>query len=242
MLVAKGGSGVNETDPTKYQVWRSGALAPEMLISGDATIDFWAAIKDFSDNVTGKVTFFLRDYDGVGSYTEIGSGDLSEANWQGGSSTFVKKTITIPDLSYTVPVGHKLESKLIVDGVSGDDMWFAYDTLIYPSVIKLLPYTDTWWDSSYNRRIRLDVATGASSPSGGYNGYTVRLASFDTADLVSTGKMQANCDDLRAVRWDSGASAWTELDRDMSSCNTTSTIVSFKLQADIAASSSDDSY
>jgi len=43
----------------------------------------------------------------------------------------------IPNVSHTIPTGHKLEVRLLVDGKSGADMWFAYDTASYPAVLKL---------------------------------------------------------------------------------------------------------
>ena len=137
LLIAKGGSGANETDFTKHQVWRTGPLALGLAITGDVTIDFWSGLKDFKLSAVGRATIYLRDYDGVGAYTEIGDGQVFDADWQGGSGTFVKKTITIPDLSYTLPANHELEAKLIVNSGSADDMWFAYDTTSHASVIKL---------------------------------------------------------------------------------------------------------
>ena len=137
LLIEKGGTGFDETDLVKHQVWRTGPLAGGMAIAGDVSVDFWAAIKDYNQNVAGSVSIFLRDYDGVGGHTEIGNGSISEADWQGGSGTFVQKTITVPGLSYTIPAGHELEAKVIVDDASGNDIWLAYDTASYLSVVRL---------------------------------------------------------------------------------------------------------
>ena len=73
----------------------------------------------------------------VGAYTEIGNGTVSRANWQSGSSTFVQAIITIPGLSYNIPAGDMLEVKMIVEVISGDDMWFAYDTSSYTTGVQL---------------------------------------------------------------------------------------------------------
>ena len=135
LFITKGGAGAGEADLTKHQVWRSGALSSGLSIVGTVTIDLWGALKDFGLSKAGEVTVFLRDYDGA-SYTEIGNGTLLDSDWQGGSSTWVMKTITISGLNYTIPVGNELEVKLIVGGNSGDDMWFAYDTTSYSSVVK----------------------------------------------------------------------------------------------------------
>lgn len=107
--------------------------------------------------------------------------------------------------------------------------------------VALMPMASfAWWNSSYADRLPLAVATGANAPSGGYNGYTVSL-SLDTASLVGAGEMQADCDDLRVVRY-TGNGNWTELPRRVINCNSGSSEVHFQLQADIAASSTDNSY
>ena len=137
LLIRKGGSGVGETDLTQYQVWRTGPISDGLAISGDVTVDFWSALKDFKLNATGSVTIFLRDYDGVSSYTEIGNSTISDSDWQGGISDFIQKTISIMGLSYTIPVDHELEAKLIVESASGANMWLAYDTTSRPSIVNI---------------------------------------------------------------------------------------------------------
>ncbi len=136
LLIAKGASGVSESDLIKYQAWRSSPLSDGQGLAGTVTVELWTAIKDFGQNKAGEVTVFLRDYNGS-TYTEIGSGMLYQANWQAGSSTWVKKTMTISGLNYTIPAGNRLEVKLIVGSNAGDNMWFAYDTTAYASVVKV---------------------------------------------------------------------------------------------------------
>ena len=136
LFIAKGGVGPGETDSSKHQVWRTGAFSSSEYLMGSVTIDIWAAIKGFTQNKKGEVIIYLRDYNGS-SYTEIGNGNVYEQKWQGGSSTWVNKTITISGLNYTIPAGNELEVEVIVGSRSGDDMWFAYDTTSYPSVVKI---------------------------------------------------------------------------------------------------------
>ena len=133
-----GGGGLNETKADKHQVWRTSSLANGLAITWDVSIDLWAAIKLFELDVSGTVTIYLRDYDGVSAYTEIGEGTIVDTDWQGGSNTFVKKTITILGLNCTIPAGHELEAKLVV-GTTSDhsDMWLAYDTTSYLSAVQL---------------------------------------------------------------------------------------------------------
>ena len=137
-LLLKGtNKGLSETDPSKYQVWRTGALAGPLLIEGDVLIDLWAAIRQFQPGQSGAVTAYLRDYDGA-AYTEVAAGSVFFEDWQEGSSDFLKRTILIPNVNYTVPAGHELEARFIADTIKASkDMWFAYDTASYPSVINL---------------------------------------------------------------------------------------------------------
>ena len=100
-------------------------------------------------------------------------------------------------------------------------------------------FAPPWWDGSYGYRQKITVTTGANSPFNGYNGYSVRLLT-DTASLINDSKLQADCDDLRIVFWN--GSVWTQLHRDLYSCDNASTEVWFQLQDDIAASSSAANY
>jgi outer membrane protein assembly factor BamB len=93
----------------------------------------------------------------------------------------------------------------------------------------------TW---SFTRAITVTV--GAAAPLNGYNGYSAQINGFNTAALVTAGKMRADCNDLRIARL--GANVWTQLDRQVINCNTASTTIWFKLQADIAANATDASY
>jgi PQQ-like domain len=91
---------------------------------------------------------------------------------------------------------------------------------------------------SFTRAITVTV--GATAPFNGYNGYSAQVAGFNTAALVTAGKMRADCNDLRIARFAAGT--WTQLDRQVNGCNTVNTSIWFKMQADVAASGSDASY
>jgi outer membrane protein assembly factor BamB len=91
---------------------------------------------------------------------------------------------------------------------------------------------------SFTRTITVTV--GANAPFNGYNGYSAQITGFNTAALVTAGKMRSDCNDLRIARF--AANTWTQLDRQVINCNTASTTIWFKLQADIAASGTDASY
>jgi hypothetical protein len=93
----------------------------------------------------------------------------------------------------------------------------------------------TW---SFTRTITVTV--GATAPFNGYNGYTAQITAFNTAALVTAGKMRFDCNDLRIARFAAGT--WTQLDRQVIGCNTANTTIWFKMQADVAANGSDASY
>ena len=125
------------SEPSEFQAWRTDPLAGPLDINGDVFIDIWGVLRQFQPDFSGAINMHLRDYDGM-FYTEIANGGVFGEDWQEGMNTFVKRTIIMPDVTYTLPAGHQLEARLIVDSIrSSKDMWFAYDTAAYPSVIKL---------------------------------------------------------------------------------------------------------
>jgi len=136
LLIAKGAKGSSESDPTKYQAWRTSPLSTNLTINGTASLTIWSAVKDFNTVKSGRITVFLRDFDGV-NHREIAQGSLAQPNWSGGSSSWVEKTVTFAAVNYTLLAGHQLEIKLIVDSGSADDTWFAYDTVSYASRLQL---------------------------------------------------------------------------------------------------------
>jgi hypothetical protein len=94
--------------------------------------------------------------------------------------------------------------------------------------------------TSFQYTVPLSVTVGATAPFNGYAGYSVVITGFNTAALVTAGKMRSDCNDLRIAQF--SGSTWTPLDRQVLNCNTTSTIVWFRLQANIVASGTDTSY
>ena len=118
--------GVSETAPRKFQTWRTGVLASDVPITGTVLIDIYAAIDGFVTGEIGAMTVFLRD---VGTTTvEIVDGTVFARDWQSGSGAFVERMAQIPNVNYTVPAGHELEVRLVVEGMSFDSMRIAYDT------------------------------------------------------------------------------------------------------------------
>jgi hypothetical protein len=136
LLIAKGGSGPDEDDPTKYQAWRTPVLDAPLVIEGSVTISLWSGAKDFDTAKRGAVTVYLRDFDGS-DYVTLGGVTHTDATWQDGSPSWVLETFQISIGSYTLAPGHSLELKVIVENSSDDDMWFAYDTADRKSQVTL---------------------------------------------------------------------------------------------------------
>jgi flagellar protein FlaF len=142
-MIQKGTGLVDESDLNKYQNWRIsvasmvGTDTSGCEIDGDIDLTLWTGMKNFEQLKRGVINAYLRDFDGGSGYTEIASATLDAANWQGGSDTWVETPITFSDVSYTIPVGHYFEVKLVVGDTADDDMWFAYDTIDYQSRIKV---------------------------------------------------------------------------------------------------------
>ncbi len=141
--IAKAGAGPGETDPAKYQTWRTAVLSEPLTLEYPVAVDLWAASQGYQLSKLGIVTVFFRDYDGS-TYTEIGQGTMFSTDWQDGSSSFVRKTILVPKFDYTVPAGNQLEVELVVENAGASEMWFAYDTESYQSLVNLSYATPTY--------------------------------------------------------------------------------------------------
>ena len=131
LLLAKSGEGLSETDATKYQLW---ATASGKTLNGPTTLTFWSAMKDFGTGKRGIVDAGLYDCNKPQtSCSLIAQGQRDVADWSGGTTTWVERTIDFGNLSYSISPGHTLALKVVVGNDSDDDMWFAYDTVSYAS-------------------------------------------------------------------------------------------------------------
>ena len=137
LLIKRGTGALSESDSRAFQKWQTAALPCAVTLNGTATFPLWAATWEFRTGRAGSITAYLRDLNGS-TYTEIANGTVTASGWQGASSTFVQKTITITGINYTVAAGNKIELRLVVGGSSDEDMMIAYDTTTY-SVTATLP-------------------------------------------------------------------------------------------------------
>jgi hypothetical protein len=130
------GSGAGETNTAYATSWLSAPLAAARFMSGTATVSMFSATANFTRNRAGGLVAYLRDYDpGTGTYRELGSGTLNQANWQGGSTTWVARSIPIAIAATTVAIGHRLELKVEASSASSLTMWIAYDTTTRLSLV-----------------------------------------------------------------------------------------------------------
>ncbi len=148
LLVEKGGSGVLETDPVKYQQWVGPSAG--MSLDGPFNLVFWGAMKNFSIGRRGVVQAFLLDCDPAGaSCSEIAQGQVDIMDWSGGWGSWKERSIEFGQLLYTVPQGRSLSVKIVVGVDSDDDMWFAYDTTAFPSRVTDASASDIVIDCSF---------------------------------------------------------------------------------------------
>ena len=143
-LVARSSNGAGESDPNKYQNWRGAVLSTGVVLSGTSTVTLWSAMENFDVSKVGEVGAYLRDFNpSTSTYVELANATLTLDPWQGGSGTWVSRTIDITVPASAVAAGHQIELKLVATTGAGADMWFAYDTSAYPSSVTLPIVTDT---------------------------------------------------------------------------------------------------
>ncbi len=131
-------NGIDETRTCYVVNWTAATLTSPLTISGQATMVIWSATSSFRTGRAGNLTAGLVDYDvGAGTASLITSVSVTDANWQHGSSTWVRTTLTFPTATYTIPAGHRLEVRLVAATSSSGRMWVAHDTAAYQSYLQL---------------------------------------------------------------------------------------------------------
>ena len=134
IVIARGGFGVDESDPTQFQAWRSEVFPWGAVMPDAVTVTLWTAMRDFEPGKKGSLLIHLRDFDGA-TYTPISSTLFNKVDWQEGSSTWQELSFSFPTAGIELAAGHQLELKIVVNEQSEDDLWFAYDTTAYPARI-----------------------------------------------------------------------------------------------------------
>ncbi len=149
LLIEKGGNGMFETDPIKYQQWIS--TTSGISLNGNVSLIFWSAMKDFGKGKRGIVEAFLLDCDSSGfDCSLIAQSQRDIFDWSGGWGAWQEYSIDFGKLTYAVPSGRSLAVKIIVGANSDDHMWFAYDSISFPSRLIDNSPSDIVIDSNFN--------------------------------------------------------------------------------------------
>jgi hypothetical protein len=130
LLVARGGSGASETDPSKYQQW----ITPSgVSLDGPTSLVFWAGIKEFASATRGVVEAFLLDCDSVGDHCSVVAQSRKDIfDWSERWGSWSEHSVEFGHVTHAVSEGRSLSVKIVVGADSDDDMWFAYGSADYP--------------------------------------------------------------------------------------------------------------
>lgn len=131
--IQKGGD-VDETNPDQYLNWRTPPLAADTHLDGDVELHLWTASDEFAINRRGEIEVFLRDFDGVSNYTELGSVSIFRADWQAGFQDFIIDVYTFLAIDHVVLAGHQIELKIITGAQTQTPrMMYMYDYIDFDS-------------------------------------------------------------------------------------------------------------
>lgn len=141
-VIQKGGSGLNETDPTKFQLWQF--ADPPVPIDGEVTLRIWTAMKDLNTGIGGSFTVYLSDCLASGNdCVPIATRTVARSDWDtADTGSWIEEVIEFGSMAHLFGPGRRLFMKVIVNNASADDMWFAYDAVPYPSRLVIGPGTD----------------------------------------------------------------------------------------------------
>ena len=135
LMIQKGGSGMGESDLTKVQRWKTAPFLTETVIPlSNIKLKLWSSMKDFEDEDRGYVVAYFAVRNAVSTDWFI-VGSLNDPTWNDGIENWRLKDIDLGFGGGTIPAGYWIEVTVVVNSASDDDMWFAYDTLAYPSRI-----------------------------------------------------------------------------------------------------------
>jgi hypothetical protein len=131
-------NGIYEVGVCYVANWVAPTQTSALTINGQVTMSVWSATRNFVTGTPGNLIGVLIDYDVSANVAYlVTSVNLTQSNWQGGSNTWVQKTLTFPSVNRTFAVGHQLEVRLIASTDAPQDMWVAYDTSTYRTYLQL---------------------------------------------------------------------------------------------------------
>ncbi len=146
LTIARGGSGIGETDEDKHQIWLSDLTG--LTLDGPVSLDLWTAMSSFHTSDGGSVTAFLVDSNLDGSdLTELASATITRADWDAANSAdWIADTFVFGSVSHTLAADRLLGVKLVVDGSADRDMWFAFDSASHPAALNFTAGTAHYLD------------------------------------------------------------------------------------------------
>src|SRR6266850_6011181 len=138
LWIQKGGVGVGESDPTKYQLWLTGGGG--FTLNGLVSNTVWTATQNFNVSSAGSIVAYLVECnpDGTGC-VQIASTTVTRPDWDvSNTGTWIQDTFNFGFVNYTLGPGKSVGFKVMVGAASGGDMWLAYDTTSYPALGQLV--------------------------------------------------------------------------------------------------------
>jgi putative nucleotidyltransferase with HDIG domain len=124
----------SETDPRKWHTWaRPVSLAP-LVLNGPVTLQLWSSVDGFDPDDDVHPHVFLYDcLIGGLACVRIAQTDVYVPSWNGGSSTWVYREVTIGSVDRTIILGRELRVRL---QTSQNDLWVAM-TAALPSALEV---------------------------------------------------------------------------------------------------------
>jgi hypothetical protein len=92
-------------------------------------------MEDFQTGRRGVVRGTLMNCSTGGACTTVATATLDLADWSGGSTGWVERTLDFGPVLHTIANGRRLRLRIDVGLNAYDDMWFAYGTAAFPSVL-----------------------------------------------------------------------------------------------------------
>lgn len=137
LLLAKGGSGPNETDATKVQQWITD-FSP-VTLQGEVTLTLFSAMKDFNRNKGGRLVLYLVETNPAGKNQQVlASAVLRRTDWDTrNTGGWIEDRVSFGQLTVEIPFPHRLGVVIVVHPDADDDHWFAYGTTVYPARLEV---------------------------------------------------------------------------------------------------------
>ena len=123
LTVEHSGGKYDDDDPSKYQTWAIATTQP-LVLNGPVAVDFWSTAENFDPKDDVDYSFWLHDCDTAGTNcTQLAwVDDIHVSEWNGGSTTWVRRTITIGSVDTTVAANRRLVLRAMF---GHHDVWIA---------------------------------------------------------------------------------------------------------------------